>query len=490
MTVNRALSAADRDFFTLVQRAIHANPFGREREEIDLQLAGLPSGAPAEERLSRAVALVRERLAGLAKRGADRLACYAGEDRQLLQNGCLFDFFYRYLDDFDRLILDQARAGDPPLPVGFAAEAMGQLYRFCHSAEEARFYFALCFQLRRAFYFIHASLAGRSPCMRQLRLDLWNNVFTCDLGLYARYLWNRMEDFSTLILGETGSGKGAAAAAIGRSGHIPFDEAKGCFRENFTRTFVAINLSQFSESLIESELFGHKKGAFTGAVEDHQGLLDRCSPFGAVFLDEIGEVPAPIQIKLLQVLQERTFSPVGSHARRRFAGRVVAATNRPIRELLEKGYFRQDFYYRLCADTILVPPLRQRLAEDPGELEDLLAVTVNRLVGFPSPELVALTGGEIRRQLGDGYPWPGNVRELEQCVRRLLLKRSYGGVSSPPADASGRLASGIERGELTAAELLAAYCALLYQHLGSYGEVARRTGLDWRTVKKHIEGRC
>jgi transcriptional regulator with PAS, ATPase and Fis domain len=108
--------------------------------------------------------------------------------------------------------------------------------------------------------------------------------------------------------------------------------------------------------VIESELFGHKKGAFTGAVDDYQGTFDRCSPSGGIFLDEIGEVAIPIQIKLLQVLQEREFSPVGSHEKRRFEGRVIAATNRSVHRLRKNGQMREDFFYRLCSDMITVPP--------------------------------------------------------------------------------------------------------------------------------------
>jgi len=143
--------------------------------------------------------------------------------------------------------------------------------------------------MRRAFYFIK-SIAGKSPCVQELRKSLWNNIFTNNIELYDSYLWNKMEDFSTMLLGETGTGKGLAASAIGRSGFIPFNEKRSRFQESFAKTFVSINLSQFSEQLIESELFGHKKGAFTGAIEAHQGIFSHCSPFGAIFIDEIGDV--------------------------------------------------------------------------------------------------------------------------------------------------------------------------------------------------------
>jgi len=344
------------------------------------------------------------------------------------------------------------------------------------------------YQLRRAFYFIDRGLIGHSPCMKNLRERLWNNVFTHDIRWYERYLWERMEDFSTLLLGETGTGKGAAAAAIGRSGYIPFNMEKESFVESFTRSFVSINLSQFSPTLLESELFGHRKGAFTGAVDQHDGVLERCSPHGAIFLDEIGEVAASIQIKLLQILQERIFSPVGSHDKLRFRGRVIAATNKPLDELRQQGRFRDDFFYRLCSDIITVPALRQRLEEEPGELNALLDHVIQRMIGRESQSLVAEIREVFGKSLGEHYPWPGNVRELEQAVRRILLTRQYAGdaVSVSKPDARARLVARIEAGALDAEELLSAYCSLLYQQHGTYEEVARRTRLDRRTVKKHI----
>ena len=318
--------------------------------------------------------------------------------------------------------------------------------------------------------------------------DQWNNVFTRDIDLYHRYLWNRMEDFSTVILGETGTGKGTAAAAIGRSGLIPFDEKQSRFIESFTRSFVSINLSQFHENLIESELFGHKKGSFTGAVEDYKGIFDRCSAFGAIFLDEIGEVSIPVQIKLLQVLQEREFSPVGSHDKHRFQGRVIAATNRSISRLRRTGKMRGDFFYRLCSDMITVPPLRQRFQENSRELKDLLALLVERLLGRPSASICDMVQGVIEEQLGPGYPWPGNVRELEQCVRRVLLSKSYQRQKQDiPVELNAQLVRGIENGDISAQNLTAGYCYLLYSRYGTYEAVAGRTRLDRRTVKKYVD---
>jgi transcriptional regulator with PAS, ATPase and Fis domain len=325
--------------------------------------------------------------------------------------------------------------------------------------------------------------------MRGLRESLWNNVVTRDLVLYTTKLWNRMEDYSTLLLGETGSGKGISARAIGQSGYIPFDAKKGCFAESFTSAFKSLNLSQFPELLIESELFGHKKGAFTGAVSDHEGALSWCSRYGAIFLDEIGEVSVPVQIKLLQVLEDRVYSPVGSHEKKRFPGRIIAATNQPLDRLRTAKIFRDDFYYRLCSDVIFVPPLRQRIQEDPLELDDLVIHTVKRIVGEGSEDVAKSVVEEIRSQVPADYAWPGNVRELEQCIRRILLKRHYeiDRAASARGDVEGSLVAGVKEGSLDAQNMLSHYCVLLYDRYGSYEEVARKTALDRRTVKKYID---
>jgi DNA-binding NtrC family response regulator len=487
MSMSKNLSDADRGFFQLVAKAVACNPFEDRYLDLLTQIAGDPKASGAEQ--DKLVAeRVKECVQKLEADNAASVKQYADADREVLHDALLFDVFHRFYPAFDQLIADQIAADDKLVPVPFAEEVLRLLARRGFNAEEARRYFAIIYQIRRAYFFIDRGLVGRSDCMKELRRRLWNNVFTHDIRLYERHLWNRMEDFSTLLLGETGTGKGTAAAAIGRSGFIPFDEKKGCFVESFTRSFVALNLSQFPEALIESELFGHKKGAFTGAVEVHEGVFARCSAHGAIFLDEIGEVSVPVQIKLLQVLQERTFSPVGSHERLRFRGRVIAATNRPLEKLRSGGQIRDDFFYRLCSDVLTVPPLRQRIQEDPRELDDLIVLIVTRLTGESSEEMVRAVRKSIDSSLGNNYAWPGNVRELEQAVRRILLTRHYEGDRKAIApDLRARLQAGIEDGLLDADALLAGYCALLHERHGTYEEVARRTNLDRRTVKAYID---
>ncbi len=481
------LSSSDRDLYARVGDAAFANPFGEERERIDRSLARAPRGADWAAVIEHLLVLVRARLRDVSAEGRRRLP---ESDRILVEQAILFDLFHRYRDAFDALIQEQLARGDRPAPVAFGNDAVRAIASAGFDATESRRYFAFFYQLRRAFYFIEHTLPGGSASMRQLRERLWTNVFTHDVRLYTRALWRRMEDFSTFLLGDTGTGKGTAAAAIGRSGWIPYDEKTATFAESFVGSFLSINLSQFPEALIESELFGHKKGAFTGAVEAHEGALSRCSPHGAIFLDEIGEIGIPVQIKLLRVLQERMFSPVGGHETARFAGRVIAATNRPLDDLRAAGAFRDDFYYRLCSDVIEVPSLQRRLEEDERELDVLLAFILRRIVGDDSEEMRAMVREAIRVGLGPGYPWPGNVRELEQCVRRVLLTRRYTG---DRLVSRMREPDGDERflevaGEETAKGLLVRYCKALYARHGTYEEVARRTGLDRRTVKAYVSG--
>ena len=484
--MTRTLNGAQRELLGLVSRAAFVNPFSPERDRLDEQIAGTGPGDP--DVLARLVVSVTEGLERLAQKGPISPAAFAGDDAELVEHGILFDTFHRHIDDIDDHIARQLASGSEPIAAPFGPAVLGELAGCGIAEERAKRMLALYFQMRRAYFFIAHGLVGRSPSMRRLRESLWNSVFTHDIRLYDRFLWDRMEDFSTILLGETGTGKGAAAAAVGRSGFIPYDTKTGRFEFSFTESFVPINLSQFPESLIESELFGHQKGAFTGAFEDRGGVFDRCRAHGAAFLDEIGEVSAPVQIKLLRVLQERLYTPVGGREERQFAGRVIAATHRPLDELRRDGRFRDDFYYRLSSDVIHVPPLRTRVAEDPQELDDLLDSLIPRLVGESSTELHEMVSTAIDRDLGCAYGWPGNVRELEQCIRRVLLTRRCSPDAQARVDESAGLSAALVGGALTAEELVRRYCALLYERHGTYVEVAKITGLDRRTVRKYVSG--
>lgn len=480
-----SLTPKQRAFFREVARAGFANPFSVERAEVDQALGAGDSHKAG--RVDRMINAVAREVAGLERNGLADIRKFDGEAREFMRTALLFDVFHRHIDAIDRHIEEQLRADDEIVPAPFAAAVQQDLARRGFSSEASLHFLAIFFQLRRAFYFIARGLTGESADMRNFRERLWQNVFTRDIRLYDEYLSDRMEDFSTLLLGETGTGKGAAAAAIGRSGFIPFDPRNGRFKESFTRAFVSLNLSQFPETLIESELFGHRKGAFTGAMENYQGVFARCSPHGSIFLDEIGDVSIPVQIKLLRVLQERRFTPVGSHESGRFSGRVIAATNRPLDALRREGKFRDDFYYRLCSDVIEAPTLRDRLRETPNELNLLLQQIVARITGDDDAELTRDIETRLLKSTGRNYTWPGNVRELEQAARQILLTGSYSPRQAQTGNADSKIAAGWREGTFTATELLAAYCADLYERFGTYEEVSRRTRLDRRTVKKYIQ---
>src|SRR5438094_5834451 len=480
------LKPTEREFVRALADVVFGNPFTPQRMAVIQRLAPEAPGDLTSDR-EALVRVVAPKIAPFLRDNV--LSRLSAEDRQLLEPALLYIAYHRYVPQLDAHIERQAHKSGEPLAAAFGEDALRDLVQMGFAEERAARFFALFFQLRRAFYFIERTLAGESEAMQRLRQALWDNMFTHDMRAYEAALWNRMEDFSTLLLGETGTGKGSAAAAIGRSEFIPYLAHERRFAANFAESFIAINLSQFPETLIESELFGHRKGAFTGAFDRHQGVFERCSAHGALFLDEIGEVAIPVQIKLLQVPQERNFTPVGGHEKKRFSGRVIAATNRPLGQLRRDGRFRTDFFYRLCSDVIEVPTLRQRIAEAAGELELLVRLLVGRIAGTEDSDLVAEVLEALESGLPRGYSWPGNVRELEQAVRRILITGRYAADLAPAGpDEETALVEKVRSGELAAAELLARYCAMLYRRLGTYAEVAKRTRLDPRTTRKYVEG--
>ena len=258
---------------------------------------------------------------------------------------------------------------------------------------------------------------------------------------YRRSLYRRMHDVTTLVTGPSGTGKELVARAIALSRYIPFDSQREMFVTNLDGAFHALNLSALSPTLIESELFGHRKGAFTGALEDRVGWLESCPPLGTVLLDEIGELDASIQVKLLRVLQTREFQRIGETTPREFKGKLIAATNRDLDAEMRAGRFREDLYYRLCADLIATPSLRDQLRDSPDELPNLVLFVSERVVGADeASDLADEVLACIERDLGADYAWPGNV----QGARAVRLQRA-GAQAVPPEDRSGDAECGRRR---------------------------------------------
>jgi DNA-binding NtrC family response regulator len=229
---------------------------------------------------------------------------------------------------------------------------------------------------------------------------------------------------TTLVLGESGAGKELIARAI----HYNSPRA--------ARPFVAVNCGAIPEELLESELFGHVRGAFTGALRDRVGRFAAANG-GTLFLDEIGDMSSRLQTKVLRVLQEREYEPVGSSRTERADVRIVAATNQNLPELIRERRFREDLYFRLAVVPIEVPPLRSRREDIP-----LLVRYFMEVQRRTYPEIQGVTEAALKRMVE--YDWPGNVRELQGLVERLVILRRSGWIdeSDLPASVAGH---GFER---------------------------------------------
>jgi two-component system response regulator HydG len=231
-----------------------------------------------------------------------------------------------------------------------------------------------------------SKMAGTSPKIRE--------VFTL-IGKMARSSSN------VLLMGESGTGKEMVAVAIHERS------------PRNSKDFVAINCSAIPEQLLESELFGHKRGAFTGAQDARRGLFEQANG-GTIFLDEIGDMPFGLQAKLLRVIQEREITPVGENKPRAIDVRIIAATHKDLAQLVAEGKFRQDLFYRLSVVPFLLPPLRERKEDIPILAKHFL-------------EKYCVRAGVVLKQLSAGamaklaaQNWPGNVRELENCIERAV----------------------------------------------------------------------
>lgn len=412
----------------------------------------------------------------------------------LYEDLVIFLLYYRYREDFSKAI-------EQTIVEGGAGPDLGFFHRF--AAEADRFFavgdlrlptdgdlahlFACFFQVKRAFRHIFRHIVGRSKPAARFRASIWQSIFTHNMHRYRRVMYDRMASITTLISGPSGTGKELAARAIGMSRHIPFDPKTGSFIEDFATSFCALNPSALPQPLIESELFGHLRGSFTGAIKDRKGWLEVCPALGTVFLDEIGDVDPSIQVKLLRVVQSRTFQRIGDTRERRFHGKIIAATNRDLSEDIRSGRFREDFYYRLCSDLVVAPTLREQLEDNPEDLRDLVLFITKRLVEEDADSLADEVVEFIKKNLGEDYLWEGNVRELEQCVRNILVRGEYHPRTSSILSIREELGHLVSAGQLTVKELLRRYCTLVYATTGSYQQAASTLDMDRRSVKTRID---
>lgn len=500
-------SPEEKVFASAIARVNAANPFLPERIAAEREALGaefVEAGAdwntrpPAPEahvngrRITERCGALITRVQKVASAGVR----VSREELALYEEIAGYWLYQTYAPHFDRVILAALDGRGEGGRVEFFPAFRADVERSFALSEEgamdgngAAHWFACAFQIRRAFHNIFRSLVGGSAPMARLRAEIWQSIFTHDLKRYRRGLYSRMGDFATLITGPSGTGKELVARALALSRYVPYEPRRGGFGRDFAQGFFALNLAALSPTLIESELFGHRRGAFTGALVDRAGWMEECPSTGAVFLDEIGETDTGIQVKLLRVLQARTFQPLGGTETRRFEGKIIAATNRDLPAEIRAGRFREDFYYRLCSDQITTPSLRAQLDGAPGDLETMVAHIAKRLLGGSEAEEFA--DGAVRwigANLGDTYAWPGNFRELEQCVRNLILRGEY----RPAGPLVGRgddWNAVIEGGSLTAEQLMQRYTRIVFAQAGTIKETARRLDLDRRTVKARLDAR-
>jgi two-component system response regulator HydG len=299
------------------------------------------------------------------------------------------------------------------------------------------------------------SMVGASASMQRV-FDLATRVATANAPL--------------LVLGETGTGKGMLARAL----HAESKRAGA---------FVTVNCAALPETLLESELFGHKKGAFTGATQSRDGLLVQANG-GTLLLDEIGEMALPLQAKLLDVIERGVVRPLGSDTERKVDARIIAATHRDLRERVAASAFRQDLLYRLEVVVVEIPALRHRREDLPLLIGRFLATSQAR---HPNSPLKRFSKVALDRLMA--HDWPGNVRELENVIERvvLLARGEEADVSDLPATVgatpSGSLTFG--GGIVTMREMQRRYAAHAYEKLGgTKAQTAESLDIDVKTLTK------
>jgi len=282
------------------------------------------------------------------------------------------------------------------------------------------------------------------------------------------------KDINVLLSGETGTGKELIANAI----HYNSPRA--------TKPFIKVNCAAFSEGVLESELFGHERGAFTGAIAQRVGRFELADE-GTLFLDEVGDIPPATQIKLLRVLQEKEFERVGGNETRRVNVRIIAATNKDLEALMKGGRFRVDLYYRLSVMMIDIPPLRDRKEDIPL----LVSHFINKFVQEKGYTIRGITR-EAMRLLID-YDWPGNIRELENAVESSMALAEGGRIDAKYMPAFLLLRPSEERGfyhipkDMKLKEIENEIIRLALERSGgNRTKTARMLGIGLRTLQRKL----
>lgn len=513
------LSKAERREAQAFARIGYTNPFLPERLQLERQILGdqfLSGGAviqfPSEHQeqaVFKNFGLLLERcmvLVGKMRQGILTGQCQHEEDQRLYRESVLILLYGKHFSIVKVPIVRRSRNRSDEL--SFSWEQFKKDYDYHLKLPElvlpnhfdAAHCFSIFYQIDRAFSHIFDFLIGSSVPIAKLRASIWESIFTHDMGRYIRGVHKSMGDITTLVTGKSGTGKELVAQAIGLSRYQAFSPETKKFEDTERSQFFPLNLSALSSTLIESEMFGHCKGAFTGAVKSRKGWLEECGQTGTVFLDEIGELDRSIQVKLLRVLQTRTFSPVGDTTPLQFSGKFVAATNRDLADEISIGNFREDLYYRLCADIVQTPTLQEQLVDRPEDLLELTRFIARRLLPDLPDEADALgleAAKWIDLHFGSSYAWPGNIRELEQCVRNVLIRKTYtpsSGVKIPSLDkyscdpirGTDEFVRSLLAGEMTLEEVSMHYASLVYAKTGRYDLASQKLGIDWRTVKDKV----
>ena len=424
---------------------------------------------------------------GLADRGFDARAVGSAREALALLPGADVLVTDLRMPELDGLsLLDQARATAPDVPV-IVMTAYGAIDSAVESIRKGAFhYLTKPFKLDELLVFVEralddrelrretqalrktvreryslAGLVGKSPAMQQV------------LQVVRRIAATKVP---VLLTGETGTGKGAVARAI----HGESVQASG--------PYIAVNCAALPDQLLESELFGHTKGAFTGAVSDREGLFADASG-GTLLLDEIGEMSPALQAKLLHVLEAGTVRPVGATKERAVNGRIIAATHRDLRAKIKDGTFREDLMYRLDVVSIELPPLRHRREDIPLLVEHFLAESRGRhpqspVTGFAREALAVLLD----------HAWPGNVRELAHVIERCVLLGNSADVTvaelppqlrEPPPAAP----QGFDGAVMPIRELQRLYARWALEKLGGHkARTAAELGVDTKTLNRWLAG--